>query len=80
MMIETKCRVKVDLGKSWKTRSDGINSKALNNSLINGEKVRIKRRDLGSNKLMNLWTDSVWSMVRKMRTNETNIQNQSRGR
>ena len=79
-MIETKCRVKVDLGKSWKTRSDGINSKALNNSLINGEKVRIKRRDLGSNKLMNLWTDSVWSMVRKMRTNETNIQNQSRGR
>ena len=33
--------------------------------------VRIKIRDLGSNKLKNLWSDSVWRVVRKMGTNET---------
>ena len=70
-MIETKYRVKVALEKSWKTRSDGINRKVLNNRLNNGEKVRIKRRDLGRNKLKNLWSDSVWSVIRKMGTNET---------
>ena len=53
-MIETKYRVKVALEKAWKTRSDGINIKVLNNRLINGEMVRIKRRDLGRNKLKNL--------------------------
>ena len=51
MMIETKYRVKVAIDKAWKTRSDCINSKVLNIRLINGEKVRIKRRDLGRNKL-----------------------------
>ena len=35
MMIETKFRVKVALEKTWKTRSDIINSKVLNNRLIN---------------------------------------------
>ena len=70
-MIETKYRVKVALEKAWKTRSDGINIKVLNNRLINGEKVRIKRRELGRNKLKNLWSDSIWSVVRKVGTNET---------
>ena len=32
---------------------------------------RIKRRDLGRNKLKNLWSDSVWSVVKNMGTNET---------
>ena len=69
-MIENKYRVNV-LVKAWKTRNDGTNSKIINNRLINGEKVRIKRRDLGRNTLKNLWYDSVWNVLRKMGTNET---------
>ena len=69
MMIETKYRVKVALEKVWNTRGDGINIKVLNNRLINGEKVRIKRRDLCRNKLKNLCSDNVWSMVRTIWTN-----------
>ena len=49
-VIETKYRAKIALEKAWKTSSDGINSKVLNNRLLNGEKVRIKRRDLGRHK------------------------------
>ena len=32
--------------------------------------MRIKRRDLGRNTLKNLWYDGVWSVLRKMGTNE----------
>ena len=70
-IIETKYKVKIALEKAWKKRSDGINGKVVDTRLYYGDKVRIKRRELGRKKLMNIWSDNIWSVVRRMGTNET---------